>query len=454
MLFNNIFKAKSIDLYKSNSIQNISFTSYNSSSTITLMSTQLHKPSLVDLKITSHNLLFKIYGAKLYIPYKDLLIVVTGYLIKDNFKLYKEHPILKKKYDHLCKITTNINMPKAFIKNYLQKMTLKQLVVYSNKTILEYMLEDFLFLNNIKNRNISNVVKDFLLCDTFKQYRYIKMLTLDKNNEDNNYIAYLLYDLIDSNHSMTHNKNKSNNIYNCLSWSVQKNIKNAHKIISKQLNKITDFNEMDIPYEQRIILLKTSNEIKNKALTKLKELKSGKNGESNSKARQYLDGLLKIPFGVYKEPSILVHKQKYTSIIINSKRTILEYITELEETYKLDDDSLDIINTIRTILSHIHKKINICNIQRFTQDLQKLYTTLVNKKKNILSYYTILKKKKINVSNIYTLSLKTLKIVCASIGLRQRGKKQTLIDKIIKKMRLQDKDLYHIMNIDIYTHIV
>ena len=322
-LYNNIFKAKSIDLYKSNNINNISFTSYNSSSSITLMSTQLNKPCFVDLKITNHNLLFKIYGAKLYIPYNDLLIVVTGYFVKDNFNLYKEQPILKKKYGHLCKITNNIDISKSFIKNYIQKITLKELIVYSNKTILERITEDSLFLNKIKNTNISNLVKEFLICDVYKQYRYIKILTLDKNNEDNTYIAYLLYDLIYSNHSMAYNKNKSNNIYNCLSWSVQKTIKNSDKIITKHLNKITDFNEVDIPYEQRIILLKTSKEIKNKALTKLKELKSGKNGESNSKAQQYLDGLLKIPFGIYKQPSILLHKQKYTSILINSKRTMI-----------------------------------------------------------------------------------------------------------------------------------
>ena len=370
LLYNQIFKVRSIDLFKSTNENNISFTSYITNSTVSLMSTQLYKPSFIDLKTNSNNLLLKIYGAKLYIPYKNLLLVATGFFIKDNFKLYKEHPMLKKIYMNIHKIINTIDIPKPFIKQYIQKITLKELIVYSNKTILEKILEQYLFLQKIKNKNISNLVKDILMVDMIKQYNYIKLLPLDKNNEEHNYIAYLLYDLIHSNHSVAYNKGRSQNIYNCLSWPVQKTIKNYDKIITKNINKITDFDIKNIPYEQRIMLLKTSNEIKNKALTKLKEVKSGKNGESNSKAQQYLDGLLKIPFGIYKEPSILLHKYTCTSMVINYKRTILENITDLEETYKLDDNSLDIINTIRTILSTVHKKINICNTDIFIKKLE------------------------------------------------------------------------------------
>ena len=457
LLYNQIFKVRSIDLFKSTNENNISFTSYITNSTVSLMSTQLYKPSFIDLKTNSNNLLLKIYGAKLYIPYKNLLLVATGFFIKDNFKLYKEHPLLKNIYTNIHKIINTIDIPKPFIKQYIQKITLKELIVYSNKTILEKILEQYLFLQKIKNKNISNLVKDFLMVDMFKQYKYIKLLTLDKNNEENNYIAYLLYDLIHSNHSVAYNNGRSNNIYNCLSWPVQKTIKNSDKIITKNINKITDFDIKNIPYEQRIILLKTSNEIKNKALTKLKEVKSGKNGESNSKAQQYLDGLLKIPFGIYKKPSILIHKQTCTSIVINYKRTILENITELEETYKLDDNSLDIINTIRNILSTVHKKINICNTDIFIKKLEALHTQLLNTKQNIQNNHMLLENQNISIQNIYILSVKTLRKVCAILQITQKGNKQQLINKIINNMCLNDSDndLYHIININhVYSQII
>ena len=45
--------------------------------------------------------------------------------------------------------------------------------------------------------------------------------------------------------------------------------------------------------------------VKEKAMTRLKELKS-KSEDSGGKARQYLDGLLKIPFGVYRRENCLM----------------------------------------------------------------------------------------------------------------------------------------------------
>ena len=59
-----------------------------------------------------------------------------------------------------------------------------------------------------------------------------------------------------------------------------------------------------IPIEQQICLLKASDSIKEKAMIKLKEVKA-KSEDSGSKARQYLEGLLKIPFGIYAKESVL-----------------------------------------------------------------------------------------------------------------------------------------------------
>ena len=59
--------------------------------------------------------------------------------------------------------------------------------------------------------------------------------------------------------------------------------------------------EVNVPLEQQICLLKANDSIKQKAMIKLKEVKSKNDDSKNKKARQWLEGLLKIPFGVYKE---------------------------------------------------------------------------------------------------------------------------------------------------------
>jgi hypothetical protein len=50
--------------------------------------------------------------------------------------------------------------------------------------------------------------------------------------------------------------------------------------------------------------MKVPENVKEKAMLKLKEIK-GKSDDYGAKSKQYLEGLLKIPFGVYCEEPIL-----------------------------------------------------------------------------------------------------------------------------------------------------
>ena len=79
----------------------------------------------------------------------------------------------------------------------------------------------------------------------------------------------------------------------------------------KYTKNLSNFDNNKIPIEQQICLMKANDTVKEKAMIKLKEVKA-KSEDSGSKARQYLDGLLKIPFGIYrKEPPLLIMKNIY-----------------------------------------------------------------------------------------------------------------------------------------------
>ena len=62
--------------------------------------------------------------------------------------------------------------------------------------------------------------------------------------------------------------------------------------------------DVKIPLAQKICLMKANERTKEKAMAKLREVKA-KSEDSGSKARQYLDGLLRIPFGIYRNEAIL-----------------------------------------------------------------------------------------------------------------------------------------------------
>ena len=59
----------------------------------------------------------------------------------------------------------------------------------------------------------------------------------------------------------------------------------------------------DLSYERRINLLKVPDNIKDKAIEKLKSMKG--NFQGDNKAQSWLDGFLKIPFGIYKENTLI-----------------------------------------------------------------------------------------------------------------------------------------------------
>ena len=87
-------------------------------------------------------------------------------------------------------------------------------------------------------------------------------------------------------------------------WTIKKYFRDAMKTTIKYTKNLSKFDINKIPIEQQICLLKASDTVKEKAMLKLKEVKA-KSEDSGSKARQYLDGLLKIPFGIYKKEAIL-----------------------------------------------------------------------------------------------------------------------------------------------------
>ena len=118
--------------------------------------------------------------------------------------------------------------------------------------------------------------------------------------------------------------------------------------------------------------MKVDDYVKSKAMDKLKEINNSKNGESNAKAQQYLDGLLKIPFGNYKKEVI---RYKLDELIIKYDKlvgSILREINIVEEQYSLCDGDLQNTANLTEILE-IYKtsQKNPSILNKINQDLKK-----------------------------------------------------------------------------------
>jgi hypothetical protein len=108
---------------------------------------------------------------------------------------------------------------------------------------------------------------------------------VDCDNYENQYLAYLLYDLLSNDSNGTVDTEEQTSILDSLPWQMKQNFRNAMKKTIQYTNELSSFDINKIPLEQQICLLKTSDHVKEKAMVKLKEVKA-KSEDSGAKARQ------------------------------------------------------------------------------------------------------------------------------------------------------------------------
>lgn len=247
--------------------------------------------------IDEYDFYTKVYGIKIVFHYKNSSIVAkcfvneTMLLCSSNMYIKNAMDILKRKRPDDAIFKTNVfNM-------YIDSICLKAILIHSEKTIYELFLSCLQLLNKIKQKSISHNVRDFLNSTLYEQRAIISVLLIDYEVLESQYMAYLLYDLLSSDNNDVVDTKDQTLLYESLSWTLKKRFRIAMKDTIEYTTKLSNIDNNKIPLEQQICLMKSNDSVKEKAMNKLKEVKS-KTEDSGSKARQYLDGLLKIPFKI------------------------------------------------------------------------------------------------------------------------------------------------------------
>jgi ATP-dependent Lon protease len=367
----------------------------------------------------------KVYGIKVNV-YNPLLkkgLTVFGYV--DDIVM----DFLNSKYIFNIKASIQQNLPKdedftgdAFNK-YISSLMLKDYLIYDDEhEIYSKFAGSISQINIVKQKQISQAVKDFISEDMYNKRSTLINLLIRSSNYDNQYLAYLLYDLLSNDSNGTVDTQEQTLLFDSFPWTIKQYFKQAMKKTIQYTNDLSNFDINKIPLEQQICLLKASDAVKEKAMMKLKEVKA-KSEDSGSKARQYLDGLLKIPFGVFKREPILdimensrVHfkdlckkynlhnnisipvKEKYTSMeVLNYVKKIQVKMSEsnlLEQLDKIVQDSLAgdkkkltncLVQINELLKDHDLKeqriKYNTMNKDQMREEIEK-YATLCKEENN------------------------------------------------------------------------
>jgi ATP-dependent Lon protease len=237
----------------------------------------------------------------------------------------------------------------------------------------------------MKECSMSKLVKEFIQDDVYSKRNTLLILLARSYHHDNLYLAYLLYDILSNEHNTIVDSLEQNIIFDSFPWLIKETFGKAMKNTIQYTNDLSNFDINKIPLEQQICLLKVSDTVKEKAMMKLKEVKA-KSEDSGSKARQYLDGLLKIPFNIYKREPILnimdVIKHKFKDVY--KKYNISEIFPEIKA--KDNYTSLEIVKN----LHKFQKNVGSCTIEKIREYI------VVGDKKQLLANMkivdTILKK--------------------------------------------------------------
>ena len=261
----------------------------------------------LDLSRLSQKFYERVNGIRIIVQDKKNreTIIFDGVLDNHNIEYYENDFVLNK----LVSLSDYINIQEKpiyekneHLVNFKNSLMIKDLLIYS---VEELEIKYIRFLSKSQKmieEPVGDIVNEFTNEDLFA--KRIKLITLLIRYEkvEYQYLAYLLYDML-SNTASSVDSFEQNLLYESFPWTIKRYFKDAMKQTIDYTTKLSDY-EINVPLEQQICLMKASDAIKQKAMIKLKEVKS-KNEESGSKARQWLEGLLKIPFGVFKQEPVL-----------------------------------------------------------------------------------------------------------------------------------------------------
>ena len=259
-----------------------------------------------DLARSSKSFQTKVYGVKFSVHNYDLrkTMIICG-IVDDIIISCINNPYIVNKLRTLRESTPEDPEFKnpTFVR-FVECLTLKELLIFTSQELHAKFMGHINQVSLVKQKPIQQIIKEFINNELYLQRLLVIQLLLRCDEPEFQYLAYLLYDLLSNDSNNNIDTVEQTLLFDSLPWNIKRFFRDAMKQTIRYTNNLCNFDSNKIPLEQQICLMKANDVVKEKAMVKLKEVKA-KSEDSGSKARQYLEGLLRIPFNTFKEEPIL-----------------------------------------------------------------------------------------------------------------------------------------------------
>lgn len=243
-------------------------------------------------------LLDKIHGAELNIPFKDRdgswkVIVMKGHFGSDPIGAEKLVDVLSHKMAQVKVVLTDFTqVSEEFKADYIVQYPIRDLFINTPEEIGQELKDGWKQVKKFGDHLTPSEVIHFVASPVERQVKLLSLMLL----KDEPQVAMFLYDMTAKQLPEYHQLLK-----NSLHFSLQRKLDMAFEEMEEVIRKLKELKSDSLSYEARIAASAMPEEVKRKALEKLRQIKG--HGSDADKAEKYLNGLLSIPFGVFsKEP--------------------------------------------------------------------------------------------------------------------------------------------------------
>ena len=359
----------------------------------------------------------KIHGIKIHV-YSNVLkrmLVIHGIMDNILIDILNDDYITTRRAELHEYIICQSKHNSDVINNFLGSLTLKDYLITSTAIDLHNKLCGYENKYNlIKKTHMSVSVKEFIKDNLYNKYYTLLVLLIHSDIRENMYFAYLLYDLISNDTTNgSVDTNEQIMLFDNFPWGIKKHFNEAMKKTVQYTTELSKGELNKIPIEQQICLLNVSDIVKEKAMMKLKEVKA-KNEDSGTKARQYLDGLLKIPFAILKQEPILdemnhirndirsIYNLHNQPVPHNKPLNVIEIYQCIEHMKTIQNSPLGYnYKNLKKVLTTINKTLLVQNIATMNDILVK------HNSSNLLVTYKTIDNKSILINKIVDVFAKT-----------------------------------------------